>query len=111
MNCVSGVVSYGEYETLMEKCIFANGNEWLVTACRFISDEGFCHWRRPEDTHRNHYSEEEPPRKRPERSFLAKNSGNWFSDLMDDLNRFFYAILWLLNNREFHKKKRKKNDL
>lgn len=31
-----------EYETLMDRCVFADGNEWPVAACRFILDERFC---------------------------------------------------------------------
>lgn len=32
-----------EYETLMDRCVFADGNEWSMAACRFIPDERFCH--------------------------------------------------------------------
>jgi len=28
-----------EYETLMDRCVFADGNEWPMAACRFILDE------------------------------------------------------------------------
>lgn len=31
-----------EYETLMDRCVFADGNEWPMAACRFILDERFC---------------------------------------------------------------------
>lgn len=41
-----------EYETLMDRCVFADGNEWPVAACRFILGERFCH---VEGTPRNHY--------------------------------------------------------
>lgn len=84
MNRVSGVVSYWEYETLMEKCIFAKGNEWLVTVGRFIFHEQFCHRGCLEDTHSNRYSKEQPAKKRFWCHFLRKYSRNWFSDLTND---------------------------
>lgn len=44
-----------EYETLMDRCVFADGNEWPVAACRFILDERFCRGGYVESTPRNHY--------------------------------------------------------
>lgn len=44
-----------EYETLMDRCVFADGNEWPVAACRFILDERFCRGGHVEGTPRIHY--------------------------------------------------------
>lgn len=59
MNRVPGAVSYGEYETLMDRCVFADGNEWPVAACRFILGERFCHRGRAVEgtSPRDHYDE------------------------------------------------------
>jgi len=38
------------YETLMDRCVFVDGNEWPMAVCRFILDERFCRGGRIEGT-------------------------------------------------------------